>query len=252
MARSSFTDAELLQYQRDGYVLVGNLFDGGEITLLRNKAKQDRDLDEQAYGRSDGEGGSVRLSLWNYAGDDLYGAFSRNERVVDRVEQILGDEPYHYHSKMIMKEARTGGAWAWHQDYGYWYENGVLFPHLCSVFIAVDPATRENGCLQVLKASHEMGRINHVKTGDQTGADPERVAAAEQRLELVYVEMSPGDALFFHPNLLHRSDQNHSANDRWALVCCYNARGNDPYRDGRHPRYHPLERVEANAIDQYK
>ncbi len=78
---------------------------------------------------------------------------------------MLGDEPYHYHSKMIMKEARTGGAWAWHQDYGYWYDNGVLFPNLCSVFVAVDPATRENGCLQVLRGSHAMGRVTHLKTG---------------------------------------------------------------------------------------
>ena len=71
-------------------------------------------------------------------------------------------------------------------------------------------------------SSSTMGRITHVKTGDQTGADPERVAAAAERLELVYVEMKPGDALFFHANLLHRSDQNRSPNDRWALVCCYN------------------------------
>jgi ectoine hydroxylase len=149
---------------------------------------------------------------------------------------------------MIMKEARTGGAWAWHQDYGYWYENGVLFPNLCSVFIAVDPATRANGCLQVLRASHIMGRINHVKTGDQTGADPERVTAVMERLELVYVEMNPGDGLFFHPNLLHRSDQNRSPDDRWALVCCYNARSNSPYKDGRHPRYTPLERVGDESI----
>ena len=239
---------ESAAYQHDGFIVVRELFDREEIALLAQTARQDRALDEQAYGREDGEGGSVKLSLWNHPGDNLYGMFSRNCRIVDRVEQILDDEPYHYHSKMIMKEARTGGAWAWHQDYGYWYDNGVLFPNLCSVFVAVDPATRENGCMQVLRRSHHMGRITHMKVGEQTGADPERVAAAEERLELIYVAMEPGDALFFHPNLLHRSDQNHSPGDRWALICCYNARSNDPYREGRHPRYTPLERVESGAI----
>jgi ectoine hydroxylase-related dioxygenase (phytanoyl-CoA dioxygenase family) len=78
------------------------------------------------------------------------------------------------------------------------------------------------------------------------------VAAAAERLELLHVEMTPGDALFFHPNLLHRSDQNRSPHDRWALVCCYNARSNDPYKDGRHPRYTPLTRVEARAILEQK
>ncbi|NIP84444.1 MAG: phytanoyl-CoA dioxygenase family protein, partial [Planctomycetales bacterium] len=124
-----------------------------------------------------------------------YGMFARGRRIVDRVAQLLEDEPYHYHSKMIMKEAVTGGAWEWHQDYGYWYENGVLYPNLCSVYTAVDTATRENGCLQVLQGSHLLGRITHVKQGDQTCADPQRVAAVAQRLDLVFCEMDPGDVL---------------------------------------------------------
>ena len=131
----------MAEYRREGFVVVRRLFDAEEIELLRSAAKEDQALDEQAYGRADGAGGSVRLSLWNHPGDDIYGMFARCRRVVDRVEQMLDDEPYHYHSKMIMKQARTGGAWEWHQDYGYWYENGVLLPNLCSVFIAVDPAT---------------------------------------------------------------------------------------------------------------
>ena len=149
---------------------------------------------------------------------------------------------------MIMKDAKVGGAWAWHQDYGYWYQNGVLFPHLTSAFIAVDPATRENGCMQVLKGSHHLGRIDHVLTGDQAGADLERVHEAEKRLELVYVEMEPGDVLFFHSNTLHRSDQNRSENPRWAMICCYNAASNDPYKESHHPRYTPLHKVPDSAI----
>jgi ectoine hydroxylase-related dioxygenase (phytanoyl-CoA dioxygenase family) len=147
-----------------------------------------------------------------------------------------------------MKDAKVGGAWAWHQDYGYWYQNGVLFPDLTSAFIAVDPATKENGCMQVLSGSHLMGRVDHVLTGDQAGADMERVREAEKRLPLVYVEMDPGDVLFFHSNLLHRSDQNRSENPRWAMICCYNAARNDPYKEAHHPRYTPLTKVPDSAI----
>lgn len=245
-----FSPDTLAEYRREGFYVARSLFDGEEIDLLRRAAKEDRALDEHAFGRADGAGGSVRLTLWNHPGDDLYGMFARGRRIVDSVAQLLEDEPYHYHSKMIMKQARTGGAWEWHQDYGYWYENGVLWPNLCSVFIAVDPAMQINGCMQVLRASHLLGRISHVKIGDQTGADLERVAAVRERLELVYVEMEPGDALFFHPNLLHRSDQNRSEHDRWALICCYNARSNSPYKDGPHPRYTPLSVVDDAAIKQ--
>lgn len=239
---------ELEAYQRDGFILVKQLFDAEEIGLLARYARADGQLEAGAYGRRDATGQPVRLALWNTPGDDLYGLFSRSARIVRRMEQLLGGEVYHWHAKMILKEPRVGGAWEWHQDYGYWYHNGCLAPLLASCWIAIDPATRENGCLQVLKGTHHLGRIDHGQTGDQTGADLERVAAAEERFERHYVEAEPGDAFFFHCNLLHRSDQNRSENPRWSLICCYNAARNDPYKESRHPRYTPLEAVGDDAI----
>ena len=250
MARGALTDEEVRRYHDDGFVIVRSLFDAEEIDLLGRSAREDHALDQHAFGRADGEGGRVRLSLWNHPGEGIYGMFARCRTIVDSVEKILGGEVYHYHSKMIMKEAKVGGAWTWHQDYGYWYQNGVLFPWLSSVMIAVDKATKENGCLQVLKDSHHCGRINHVLTGDQAGADMERVNELTQRLQLVYCEMDPGDAIFFHPNLLHRSDQNRSDHPRWAMICCYNAAKNDPYKDSHHPRYTPLKKVADEMIKQ--
>ena len=99
----------------------------------------------------------------------------RSQKVAGTMQALLGgDEIYHYHSKLMMKEARTGGAHVWHQDYGYWYNNGCLFPDMGSAFIPVDKCTKENSCLQVLAASHKMGRIQHILEGEQAGADPER------------------------------------------------------------------------------
>jgi len=244
----TLTPAQLEQYRTDGYILLRGLFDAEETALLRRSAKEDKALDDHSFGRGDGEGGKIRLSLWNHPGDGIYGMFARSRRLVNAVADVLGDEPYHYHSKMIMKDARVGGAWAWHQDYGYWYSNGVLAPNLCSAFIAVDPATRENGCLQVIRGSHALGRIDHVLKGEQAGADLERVNAILERHELVHVLMEPGDTILFHANTLHRSDQNKSDHPRWSMICCYNAKSNDPYRDGPHPRYTPLQLVDDGAI----
>jgi ectoine hydroxylase len=238
------------QFKADGYILMKGLFDAEEIEMLRSTAHADRELDKHSFSRADGEGGKVRLSLWNHPGDTIYGMFARSRRMVDRAEELLGDEVYHYHSKMILKDPKIGGAWAWHQDYGYWYQNGLLYPDLLSVFIAVDKATRENGCLQVIRGSHLMGRIDHVLTGDQAGADMERVNACLERMELVHCEMEPGDALFFHSNLLHRSDQNTSEHSRWSMVCCYNTRSNDPYKESHHPGYTKLHKVDDTAIRQ--
>jgi hypothetical protein len=248
MARGPLSAEQCAEYAALGFTVARSMFEGEEIDLLRRAAKEDRALDEHAFGRSDGSGGTVRLSLWNHPGDTLYGMFARCESLVNSAEALLGGEVYHYHSKMIMKDAKVGGAWAWHQDYGYWYQNGVLFPLLTSAFIAVDQATRENGCLQVIERSHELGRIEHVLTGDQAGADQERVKEILKVLPLVYVEMSPGDVLFFHANLLHRSDQNRSAMPRWSMICCYNAARNNPYKESHHPRYTPLHKAPDSAI----
>jgi len=243
MNSNRLTDEQLKSYAEDGYLLVRGMLDPDEVEMLGRCAREDRVLDQHSFGRADGEGGTVRLSLWNHPTDTIYGMIARSESLVGCAEQILGGEVYHYHSKMIMKDAKVGGAWAWHQDYGYWYQNGVLFPDLTSVSIAVDRATKENGCLQVIRGSHKMGRVDHSLTGDQAGADMERVTRALERLELVHVEMEPGDALFFHANLLHRSDQNRSDKPRWSMICCYNAARNDPYKESHHPRYTPLEKV---------
>ena len=248
MANGPLNDQQLREFQTSGYVLARGFFDQEEIGLLARAAKQDRELDSHSFGAADGEGGTVRLSLWNHPGDSLYGMFARCESLVNSAEKLLGGEVYHYHSKMIMKDPKVGGAWTWHQDYGYWYHNFVLFPWLCSASIAVDPATRENGCLQVVPGSHLLGRIEHVLSGDQAGADKERVGEILKRMDLVYVEMEPGDTLFFDCNLLHRSDQNRSEKPRWSMICAYNAARNDPYRDSHQPRYTPLHKVPDSAI----
>ncbi len=242
---------DLRQYDRDGYVIVRRLFDADEMLTLLNYAQRDQQMQDAAYGRKDATGLETKLALWNHPSDDLYGLFSRSPRIIDRMEQILDGEVYHWHSKMMLKEPRVGGAWEWHQDYGYWYNNGCLLPLLASCLISIDRANRENGCLQVLKGSHEIGRIDHNKSGDQAGADMERVNIAIERYPLVYVECEPGDAIFFHGNLMHRSDQNLSANSRWSLICCYNAARNDPYKENRHPRYTPLHKVSDDAIREW-
>jgi ectoine hydroxylase len=250
MPDSSLSPQQVADFHRDGYVLVRAMFDAEEMDILRNAAKADAAIKDHAYLVADGTGAATKLALWNKAGDDLYGAVARGHRIVDAMEQLLGDEVYHYHSKMSMKEPFTGGAWNWHQDYGYWYLNGCLFPDMASAFIAVDPNTRENGCLQVLRGSHKLGRVEHGKFGDQTGADPERVENAMKIMVLVYVEMEPGDVLFFHSNTLHRSDQNQSPHPRWSFICCYNTRHNNPYKASHHPFYEKLQKVPDSALKE--
>ena len=242
------TDEQVAAFQRDGYLFLEHFLDDEETRLLQQACRADSLLQQHAMAVKDASGRRTNLSLWNHPGNDIYGMIARSERTVNAVEQLLEDEVYHYHSKLSAKQPRVGGAWEWHQDYGYWYKNGCLFPDMLSVFIAVDPCTKENGCMQVLRGSHRLGRIEHGFQGEQTGADLERVEEAKKRLDLVYCEMSPGTALFFHGNTLHMSEANLSDQPRWGLICCYNSRHNDPYKEHHHPCYTPLVKVPDAAI----
>lgn len=233
---------ELDEYESRGYFLVPGLFDEEEVSLLRKIARADRELEEQAHKPLDKEGAVTKIAVLNELHDDIYSAIVRSDRMVNAMEKILGGEVYHYHHKMTMKEPRVGGAWEWHQDYGYWYNNGCLYPLLSSCMIAVDRATVENGCLQVIPGSHLLGRIDHGVSGTQTGADEERVKKILERLPIEYVEMEPGTALFFHCNLLHRSAQNKSEFPRWMFIACYNAARNNPYKKHHHPCYEFLQK----------
>lgn len=246
---SIFTAAQRADYERDGYVIVRGLFDQEETGLLRAAIEGDPQIAAHFYDRKDAEGKATKMALWNHPGDSVYGLAARSTRVVDTMEAMLGGEVYHYHSKLTAKEPFEGGAWEWHQDYGYWYHNGCLTPDMGSVMVALDKATRANGCLQVLRGSHKAGRVEHgVLPGEQVGANAERIEQMLKRYERVYVELDPGDALFFHCNVMHRSDQNRSPDRRWTVLFCYNAASNDPFVKHHHPGYTKLLKVPDTAI----
>lgn len=248
MRTGPLTESQIKQFHQDGYLFIKPLLDEEETQLLIQAAREDQAVHKAAMGVEDAAGKKSKLSLWNHPGDDIWGMVSRSKRIVEGAEQLLEDEVYHYHSKLMLKEPKVGGAWEWHQDYGYWYQNGCLLPDMVSCLIALDAATRENGCLQVLRGSHKMGRVEHGRFGQQTGADPERVEWARQMYDLVHCEMQPGEALFFHGNTLHGSSANTSDKSRWSLICCYNTKTNNPFKEHHHPRYTPLSKVEDDAI----
>jgi ectoine hydroxylase-related dioxygenase (phytanoyl-CoA dioxygenase family) len=241
------------RFKEDGYFLAANLFEAEEMNLLRTLARAEHQQGQQTLSRRDGHGGIIKLTVDNELRDDIYSAVVRCRRIVDTMERLLEGEVYHYHHKMILKEPLTGGAWEWHQDYGYWYKNQFIFPdQLMSVMIALTTANKENGCLQVIKGSHKMGRVNHGYAGEQVGADMVMVENALQSMELIYAELEPGDALFFHSNLLHRSEANLSDYPRWSIISCYSLQSNLAYNEKSVSWKTPVEVVPDEAIMEWQ
>ncbi|MHC0442541.1 phytanoyl-CoA dioxygenase family protein [Flavobacterium sp. 3-210] len=249
--KNEITEKQIAEYHDKGFIIVKNFCSKEEIELLYQTALNDQAMAKNALDLNDQSGKKTKLSLWFTPGNDVFGYLTRSNKVVKAVSQILGNNApvCHYHSKLMQKEPKVGGAWEWHQDYGYWYKNQFMFPdQMMSVLIALTPANKENGCLQVISESHKMGRINHGFAGEQVGADMQMVDNALKTMDLVYAELQPGDALLFHSNLLHRSEANLSDYPRWSLISCYTLQSNIAYNETSESWKTPVDIVPDEAI----
>jgi phytanoyl-CoA hydroxylase len=255
MANFQLTPQQVAGYQRDGYLIVKSFLQKEEVDKLYAIAIEDDAIRKHSFDLNDQTGKKTKLALWYTPGNDAYGLLTKSRRMVASVDKLMdGDTPVcHFHSKLMQKEPRVGGAWEWHQDYGYWYKNEFLLPdQMMSVMIAITKANKENGCLQVIKGSHKMGRIEHGFAGEQVGASQHYVDLALKTMDLVYVEIDAGDALFFHSNLLHRSEANLSDKPRWSMISVYNRSSNVPYNEPSQSSTIPLQVVPDEALLEWK
>lgn len=255
MNTNTFTPEQIIQYNKDGYIIIKNLFSKAEVDKMYGIAIKDDAIAKNALDLNDQNGKKTKLSLWFTPGNDIFGYLTRSERIVNKVSQILDSTApvCHFHSKLMQKEPKVGGAWEWHQDYGYWYKNQFMFPNqLVSVMVALTPANKQNGCLQVIKGSHKLGRVNHGFAGEQVGADMTMVNHALKTMELIYVEIEPGDSLFFHSNILHRSEANLSDKPRWSIISCYNSQSNLAYNETSTAWKQAIDTVPDEAILQWE
>jgi len=255
MSTTTLTPQQIDLFHKDGYVIVKNFLTPAAVEKLYNTAIGDNTMENNAINVTDQTGKNSKLSLWFTPGNDVFGYLTRSESMVNGVAALLdSDAPVcHFHSKLMQKEPKVGGAWEWHQDYGYWYKNQFMFPdQLISVMVALTPANKQNGCLQVIKGSHKLGRINHGFAGEQVGADMVMVNNALQTMDLVYVEIESGDALFFHSNILHRSEANLSDHPRWSIISCYASQSNLAYNENSTSWKTPIEMVPDNAITNWE
>ena len=255
MANFKLTTEQIAEYSSFGYTIVRNFLQPAEVNKLYSIAVEDDTMQKHSFDLNDQTGKKTKLALWYTPGDDAYGLLTKSRRMVASVDTLMDGSSAvcHFHSKLMQKEPKVGGAWEWHQDYGYWYKNQFMFPdELISIMVTLTEANKGNGCLQVIKGSHKLGRVNHGFAGEQVGADMQMVNNALKTMELVYVELEPGDALIFHSNLLHRSEANLSDYPRWSVISCYNLQSNLAYNETSTSYKVPVDVVPDEAILEWE
>lgn len=130
---------------------------------------------------------------------------------------FLGDDIVLKFNSCFLKPARTGSATPWHQDNGLW-RDGDTEPF--NFWLALDPATRANGCLQFIPGSHKGEIVPHVLYPDSIHGElpRERVRQAVAAHGVHHIELEPGDAVFWHSTLWHYSPPNTSDQGRIGMA----------------------------------
>lgn len=233
MISPPLTDDQLNQYQEDGYLVIRGLMNEAElekIQAIRARAEAEAvrrggsyhdgaahyDLEPLASDPT-GQTMALRKIQGVYGSEPDFRAVAASDKVLDIVQQLIGPDVYFHSSKLMFKPARGGRRKPWHQDYAYWTQ--MKQARQVTVWGAVDPATRANGCIQVIPGSHKEGLIPHHQWEDYMIDE----SGIEQR-EIVYAEMAPGDVLFFDVLTLHASDPNESDQPRLSFIIDFDSK----------------------------
>jgi hypothetical protein len=120
-----------------------------------------------------------------------------------------------FRAMVMNKPAGQGTHLPWHQDGGLVWELD-RDPEV-TVWVALDPATRANGCLQVISGSHRLGLLT--RQGSTLSTELAARHCPEDAIE--FLELAAGEALVLHNFLLHRSGVNATPAPRRGFTACY-------------------------------
>jgi ectoine hydroxylase-related dioxygenase (phytanoyl-CoA dioxygenase family) len=208
------------EFRENGFVKVEGMFSAADVAEFKEEIRRILDAArERAAARGDAPGSVAADGVYVglAAGSDYFRQVARDERLLDALEPILGPNIEFLSDKVVFKAADVDYGSPWHQDWPYW--GGA---HKISAWIALDPATPENGCLKLLPGSH-LHSAPHANVDAPAGEGfGLRLKPGEvDESQAVLVPAAPGDAVLFHDLTLHASFPNHSGRDRWALISTY-------------------------------
>ena len=201
------SEAEVDRYHEDGYVIPEYRLP--EETLQDIRADYDRLLTRHPEFR-DYCPMLLRydLSFLNYA---------RDPNILDMVAKVIGPDIILWNSSFFAKPAVNGKKTPWHQDGEYWPLRPLA---TCTVWLAIDEATVENGCLKFMPGSHKRKELRP----HRTNKDP-NFTLHQELLESEYdddkavpLELEAGQMSLHDVYLLHGSEANDSGKPRRGMT----------------------------------
>jgi phytanoyl-CoA hydroxylase len=237
------TEAQLAQFQKDGFIILRDFADPAECEAILDVAKVHLkhriepieteigyDVKSKEYrtdvadytSRALGEEGTVRRLRQVYQRDILFKEWMENEKIRPVLQQILDDQVVittAHHNSIMTKMPHRSTQTRWHQDRRYWrYSDN----NLVSIWLALDTEYNENGVLEFIPGSHRMKF-----EADQFDDKEYFREDIEKNIQLIETKtcttLKRGDVIIFHSMLLHRANKN--ATDTPKISFVYTVKG---------------------------
>jgi hypothetical protein len=213
--RARLSAEQRAQYQRDGYTLYKQ-----PVLAPERFAALTRRF-EQILAALPGEDRPEAMDVPHFLYPDLL-SWAFDDAILDLVAPILGPDLALFSTHFICKPAGHGKRVPWHEDSAYW--KGKLEPlDVCTVWLAIDPSRRTNGCMKVIPRTHATGHKGYSDYAPVDTAtnvfDAEILPTQRDDSQAVYLELAPNECSLHDARIIHGSDANTSTLRRcgWTL-----------------------------------
>ncbi len=240
------TSEQKQQFDRDGYLFFAGLFDAREISTLTDVVPGLYERRE-AYNVREKNSDAVRTNFAAHLVSAPFARLARHPRMIEPVEDLLGEKLYMHQFKINGKMAFEGDVWQWHQDYGTWLNDDRMpTERAMNVAIFLDDVDEFNGPLMFIPGSHKKGVVTARHDLTTTSyplwtVDNDLIRqlverAGGRRGGIVSPKGPAGSMILFHSCLVHASSNNLSPFNRVSVYLSLCAVSNHIRRHQR-PEY---------------
>ena len=222
MKSSRLTDGEIAQYKREGWVVpqfrlpaaqVAAMVDALETLLRQNPGVRPEKLVSAHV-----EGGDAGDNGEGVRGVRAFLDLARDPQIVELVSGVLGDDVILWGCHVFCKPAVEGYETPWHQDGHYWPIRPLA---TCTAWVALEPSTRENGCLRVIPRSHAKKQLHEHLHEDRTDLTLNQRLAEVDEEAAEDIELEPGQMSLHDVYMIHGARPNTSGKRRTGVALRY-------------------------------
>ena len=231
------------EYEENGFIIIPNVFSESETKHMLEELDimaSNRELSLNEEFIYEPESNNIRTVFNQHLFSSLFDKVSKDNRIIDKVKQILGSDVYLHHSRINIKPAYKGKSFPWHSDFETWHaEDGLPRCRCLSAWIMLSDNTEFNGPLYVIPKSHKkfvscQGKTpenNYKKSLKKQEYGVPSVKAIKEltkESDIVGAYGKAGTLVIHDGNTMHGSPDNISPNSRTNAFFVFNSVENKP------------------------